>query len=134
MGTSNSASVREVTFESLSIGEQISGGGFCILYKGEWMGIPVAIKRIFDPVITKELRDEYDNEVNMLSTFRHPHVVSLICAVKRPPSLCIVTEFMQRNQIISYLSSISIGYSLIVVVLDMLFACRWLFVSCTSYE
>jgi serine/threonine protein kinase len=59
----------------------------------------IIVKRIFDPVLTKELREEYDNEVNMLATFRHPHVVSLLCVVRRPPNLCIITEYMHRGSL-----------------------------------
>jgi hypothetical protein len=39
------ASVREVTFESLSLGEQISGGGFCVMHRGDWMNLHVASTR-----------------------------------------------------------------------------------------
>lgn len=91
--------VRGVKFEDLELGEQISGGGFCILYKSKWQGMTVAVKRIFDPNITQELRDEFENEVAMLSNMRHPCIVQALCAVYSPPSLCIITEFLDRGSL-----------------------------------
>jgi len=63
------------------------------------MGLTVAVKRIFDPVITKELQSEFENEVELLSYLRHPNIVQVLGAWRSPPSLILVTEFMQRGSL-----------------------------------
>jgi len=90
---------REIQFTDITLGEQISGGGFCILYEGLWCGVKVAVKRIFDPVLTDELKQEFSNEVNMLHELRHPHVVNLVGSCSRPPNLVIVSEFCARGSL-----------------------------------
>lgn len=88
-----------VEYKDLDLEEQVSGGGFCLLYRAAWMGIRVAVKRIFDPNITSELLAEFNNEVSMLSRLRHPHIVQVLAVVPRPPSLCIVCEWMARGSL-----------------------------------
>lgn len=90
---------REIQYTDIKLGEEISGGGFCILYEGTWVGTPIAVKRIFDPVITDELKAEFANEVQMLHTLRHPCVVNMLGACSRPPNLVIVTEFCARGSL-----------------------------------
>ena len=38
----------------------------------------MAVKKIFDPVITEELKEEMENEVRMLHYLRHPNIVLLM--------------------------------------------------------
>lgn len=90
---------REIALRDVELGEELSGGGFCIMYDAMWSGIKVAVKRIFDPVITDELKAEFNNEVNMLASLRHPNVVSILGACSKPPSLLIITEFLERGSL-----------------------------------
>jgi hypothetical protein len=43
---------RAVDFASIDLGDEISGGGFCVLYRSRWANTRVACKRMFDPVST----------------------------------------------------------------------------------
>jgi len=97
--TECSSSVREIRYSDVEIEERVSGGGFSIVYKANWMSLPVAVKRIFDPNITKELMDEFRNEVSMLSRFRHPNIVQILATVSTPPNLCVVCEWMARGSL-----------------------------------
>jgi predicted Ser/Thr protein kinase len=54
-------SVLEINFQDLQLGEQISQGGFSVIHKGEYKGLPVAIKKVFNPNITEELLAELGN-------------------------------------------------------------------------
>ena len=45
------------------------------------MGTTVAIKKIFNPVITKELLAEFNNEIRILNQLRHPHFIQLMAVV-----------------------------------------------------
>lgn len=93
------ARTQEIKYPELTFGEEISGGGFCILYRGTWGGKTVAIKKIFDPVLTAELMEEFSNEVAMLSELRHANIVNILASVSKPPNLCIITEYMARGSL-----------------------------------
>jgi predicted Ser/Thr protein kinase len=53
----------EIDYNNLDIGEQIAQGGFSVILNGKFRGTKVAIKKIFDPVITDELLGEMKNEI-----------------------------------------------------------------------
>lgn len=55
--------VREIEYGELSLGDKIGQGGFSVIQRGTWRGTDVAIKIIFDPVITDDLLEEITNEV-----------------------------------------------------------------------
>jgi len=57
----------------------------------------VAIKIIFDPVITDDLLSEITNEVRMLSILRHPNIVMLMGVSTKPPNMAIVFENVSRG-------------------------------------
>jgi sterile alpha motif and leucine zipper-containing kinase AZK len=61
------------------------------------------LKKIFDPVITEELRAEFENEVRMLRKLRHPHVVTLMAVCRKPPALSILTEFVAGGSLFELL-------------------------------
>lgn len=89
----------ELCLQDVEIGTQLAGGGFATLHAARWMGVRVAAKRIFDPVISAELQAEFDNEVALLAELRHPNVVALLGAVSAPPTLCLVTELQPRGSL-----------------------------------
>jgi hypothetical protein len=60
--------------------------------KARFRGTPVAVKKVFDPVITDELLGEMQNEARMLSLLRHPNFVTLMGICSKPPNLAIVVE------------------------------------------
>ena len=61
------------------------------------MGTEVAIKKVFNPNITEELMAEFNNEIAMLSKYRHPNIVLLVGAVTLAPNLCIVMEYFKEG-------------------------------------
>ncbi|CAG9324739.1 unnamed protein product [Blepharisma stoltei] len=95
--------VTEVEFNELELGEVISQGGFSVLHRGIWRGTQVAVKVIVDPIITPELRNEFENEVAMLNYLRHPHTVLLMSACNKPPKLAVVTEFYEGGTLFDLL-------------------------------
>lgn len=91
--------VMEVDYHEVQVGEQIGQGGFSVICKGKWRGTPAAVKKIFDPVITEELLAEVQNEVRMLSLFRHPNIVLLMAICSKPPDLALVFEHAARGSL-----------------------------------
>lgn len=76
----------------MTLGDKIGQGGFSVIQKGIWRGTEVAIKIIFDPVITDDLLTEVTNEVWMLSILRHPNIVMIMGVSTKPPNMAIVFE------------------------------------------
>jgi serine/threonine protein kinase len=87
-------SILEIDFSDLKLAEQISMGGFSVIHKGQYKGLEVAVKKVFNPNITEELLAEMGNEVNMLAKFRHPNIVLMIGICSLPPNLCIAMEYI----------------------------------------
>lgn len=89
--------------EDVDMGAQIAQGGFCTVHHAVWRRTPVAVKKIFDPVITEELRSEFENEVRMLRRLRHPNVVTLMGVCRVPPALSILTELITGGSFFEFL-------------------------------
>ena len=93
----------EIKFEEVTIYNKISQGGFSIVQRGHFRGTEIAIKRIFDPVITDKLREEIDNEVSMLVKIRHPNIVLMMGYSSTVPNLFIIFEMMKRGSLFDLL-------------------------------
>ncbi|KAH1208913.1 putative receptor-like protein kinase [Glycine max] len=84
--------------ESLVIGV----GGFGKVYKGEVEdGVPAAIKRA-NPQSEQGLA-EFETEIEMLSKFRHRHLVSLIGFCEEKNEMILVYEYMLNGTLRSHL-------------------------------
>jgi serine/threonine protein kinase len=81
-----------VSFEDLDIGERIGGGGVGIVYQGRWKGSAVALKTLFDARISAELKQEYMDELLVMSRVNHSNIVQFLGACMTPPNLCFIME------------------------------------------
>jgi len=86
----------EIKFSDLEIGERIAGGGFAIVYAGRWRGKKVALKTLFDPNFA-EVKQEYMDELLVMSRLQHPHIVQLLGACVEPPKLFFVMELCSMS-------------------------------------
>jgi tRNA A-37 threonylcarbamoyl transferase component Bud32 len=93
----------EVKLEEVTLGPKLSQGGYSLVHKGVFRGTEVAIKKIFDPVITDKLREEIDNEVYMLNRIRHPHIVIMMGYSTKPPNLFIIFELLKKGSLFDLL-------------------------------
>lgn len=82
------------SLEEVQVGSMIAQGGFASVHHATWQCTPCALKKIFDPVLTEELKSEFENEVRMLRKLRHPNVVTLMAVCRMPPALSILTELV----------------------------------------
>ena len=96
------SNVKEILLDEVSIENKIGEGGFAVINKGKWMFLDVAVKVIFDPKITDDLLDEFNNEIKMLSFLRHPNIVTLLATCKKP-KLAILTEHVPRGSLFDIL-------------------------------
>jgi serine/threonine protein kinase len=71
----------------------------------------VAIKKVFNPNISEQLLEEFNNEVNMLAKYRHPNIVLMIGAISKPPQLCLVMELVKEGTLFDLLHKRKANFS-----------------------
>ena len=79
-------------FGEIEMGERIGGGGVGVVYEGWFRGEQVALKTLFDPRVDEKLKEEYMDELLVMSQLDHPNIVAFKGACMAPPDLCFVME------------------------------------------
>ncbi|XP_020092515.1 serine/threonine-protein kinase STY46-like isoform X2 [Ananas comosus] len=95
--------VWEIDVRLLKFGAKVASGSYGDLYHGTYCSQDVAIKVLNPERINMDLQREFAQEVYIMRKVRHKNVVQFIGACTRPPSLCIVTEFMSGGSVYDYL-------------------------------
>ncbi|OAY46541.1 hypothetical protein MANES_06G007900v8 [Manihot esculenta] len=89
----------DIPWEEITLGERIGLGSYGEVYRGDWHGTEVAVKRFLDQGISGESLEEFRSEVRIMKRLRHPNVVLFMGAVTHAPNLSIVTEFLPRGSL-----------------------------------
>ena len=97
--------VNIISYSSLGLGKKIGQGGFSEIYESQWLGVPVAVKVIFDPKITEELKEEFNNEIEKLFILSHPYIIQLYGITDKDKSqkLAVITELAPKGSLFDYL-------------------------------
>ncbi|KAJ1693038.1 hypothetical protein LUZ63_009736 [Rhynchospora breviuscula] len=95
--------VWELDTNLLKIGNKVASGSYGDLYRGTYCSQDVAIKILKPERINLDMQREFAQEVYIMRKVRHKNVVQFIGACTKPPSLCIVTEFMAGGSVYDYL-------------------------------
>lgn len=93
----------EILWEDLQIGERIGIGSYGEVYRAEWKGTEVAVKKFMNQDISGDALTQFKGEVEIMLRLRHPNVVLFMGAVTRPPHLSILTEFLPRGSLFKLL-------------------------------
>ncbi|KAJ6920967.1 hypothetical protein NC651_014519 [Populus alba x Populus x berolinensis] len=99
----DSIDVWEIDAQQLIYEEKIANGSSGDLYKGTFCSQDVAIKVLRGEHLDNKLQSEFNQEVLIMRKVRHKNVVKFIGACTRPPSLCIITEFMSGGSMYDFL-------------------------------
>ncbi|KAK8645085.1 hypothetical protein V6N13_118938 [Hibiscus sabdariffa] len=89
----------EIPWEDLQIGERIGIGSYGEVYKAEWNGTEVAVKKFLDQDFSGDALVQFKCEVEIMLRLRHPNVVLFMGAVTRPPHFSILTEYLPRGSL-----------------------------------
>lgn len=86
-----------INFNEIELGDRIGGGGVGIIYKGWWKDEPVALKTLFDARIGQDLKQEYMDELLVMSKVQHSNIVKFMGACMTPPNLCFIMELCDTS-------------------------------------
>lgn len=95
----NCTTLSDIDLKDLELGPKFNQGGYSVIQTGTFKHSSVVIKKIFDPVVTDELMEEFENEVEMLAKLRHPNIVLMMGHCLNPPNLLIVFEKLERGSL-----------------------------------
>ncbi|GFS34699.1 ACT-like protein tyrosine kinase family protein [Actinidia rufa] len=95
--------VWEIDPQLLKFETKVASGSYGDLYKGTYFSQEVAIKILKPERVDSDLQKEFAQEVFIMRKVRHKNVVQFIGACTKPPSLCIVTEYMSGGSVYDYL-------------------------------
>ncbi|URD75086.1 TyrKc [Musa troglodytarum] len=95
--------VWEINFQLLKFGNKVASGSYGDLYRGTYCSQDVAIKLLKPDRVNVDMQREFAQEVFIMRKVRHKNVVQFIGACTKPPSLCIVTEFMSGGSVYDFL-------------------------------
>ncbi|PON60619.1 Phosphorylase kinase, gamma catalytic subunit [Parasponia andersonii] len=95
--------VRDIDLSLLKFERKIASGSFGDLYKGTFYNQDVAIKVLRTEHLNETMQREFAQEVDIMRKVQHKNVVQFIGASTRPPSLCIVTEFMSGGSVYDFM-------------------------------
>ncbi|XP_057979643.1 serine/threonine-protein kinase STY13-like [Malania oleifera] len=91
----------------LNMGAAFAQGAFGKLYKGTYNGEDVAIKILErpenDPEKAQLMEQQFQQEVMMLATLKHPNIVRFLGACRKPMVWCIVTEYAKGGSVRQFL-------------------------------
>uniref|UniRef100_A0A2P2K5Z4 non-specific serine/threonine protein kinase n=1 Tax=Rhizophora mucronata TaxID=61149 RepID=A0A2P2K5Z4_RHIMU len=97
----------------LKMGPPFAQGAFGKLYRGTYNGEDVAVKILerpeTDPEKAKLMEQQFQQEVMMLATLKHPNIVRFIGACRKPMVWCIVTEYAKGGSVRQFLNKRQMG-------------------------
>jgi len=91
----NFEEVWTVDLEEIEFGDVIGKGAFGEVYKGDYFGTEVAVKKLSYMEEDDELY--FQREVSALKSIRHPNIVTFMGAAYQGTDLFIVTEYVSRG-------------------------------------
>lgn len=97
-----------IDLRKLNMGPAFAQGAFGKLYRGTYNGEDVAIKILErpenDPEKAQLMEQQFQQELMMLATLKHPNIVRFIGACRKSVVWCIVTEYAKGGSLRQFLT------------------------------
>ncbi|GMY35192.1 serine/threonine-protein kinase STY13-like [Fagus crenata] len=97
-----------IDLRKLNMGAAFAQGAFGKIYRGTYNGEDVAIKILErpenDPDKAQLMEQQFQQELMMLATLKHPNIVRFIGACRKPMVWCIVTEYAKGGSVRQFLT------------------------------
>jgi serine/threonine protein kinase len=92
-----STECREINVEKeVTVAECVGDGGFGKVFRGNWQGTPVAVKKLHRQDLSQEVLDAMRGEIGVMTRLHHPNIVMLMGMCTAPPWISVVTEFLGK--------------------------------------
>eukprot|EP01080_Neovahlkampfia_damariscottae_P009757 gene9757-2084_t len=85
--------------DDLELQQQIGSGSSGTVYKGNYLGSTVAVKRCLIVDLLDDPLKDFMSETTLMSRLRHPNVVQFLGAAIKPPYFYIVSEFCSKGSL-----------------------------------
>eukprot|EP01105_Mastigella_eilhardi_P014593 TRINITY_DN331_c0_g1_i2.p1 TRINITY_DN331_c0_g1~~TRINITY_DN331_c0_g1_i2.p1 ORF type:complete len:768 (-),score=181.30 TRINITY_DN331_c0_g1_i2:130-2145(-) len=102
---------QDIDMREVKLGELIGKGTFGEVYKATWRGATIAVKRLPALPSSKMFLNEFQKEIILMKSLRHPHILQFLGSSMNPPDICIAIEFMCRGSLYSILHNYSVDLS-----------------------
>ena len=109
MGVSAAREGYDIAFSEISFEKKIGIGACGEVWRGEWAGTSVAIKKILKADISEKDIEEFSSEILLMSKLRHPNVVQFLGACLTP-EFCLLTELMERGSLFDVVAKESLSW------------------------
>ena len=93
----------EIDPGEIELGRRIGIGSYGEVFKGTYRFTDVAVKRILGRDASLAVVEDFKAEIAIMRRLRHPNIVQFMGAITRPPSLCIVTQYVARGSLFKLL-------------------------------
>eukprot|EP01089_Gocevia_fonbrunei_P022101 TRINITY_DN879_c0_g1_i1.p1 TRINITY_DN879_c0_g1~~TRINITY_DN879_c0_g1_i1.p1 ORF type:complete len:401 (-),score=122.39 TRINITY_DN879_c0_g1_i1:94-1296(-) len=87
-----------VHFNDIEFGDKLGEGNFGAVFKGEYMGTKVAIKKLF--FVDDQFMQKYiEREMDTLTAIHHPNIVQLLGICMEQEDVYLITEFVNGGDL-----------------------------------
>lgn len=88
--------------------KRVGIGSYGEIFRGHWQGLPVACKVLLDQDLSDDLMDDFQHEVELCSSLRHPNIALWLGACTQPGRMAIVME-LYPTSLSHYLHKSNLG-------------------------
>eukprot|EP00727_Mastigamoeba_balamuthi_P010624 m51a1_g6184 putative protein tyrosine kinase (1121) ;mRNA; f:40599-46272 len=93
----------EIDYSEVKVGPRIGKGTFGEVFRGTWRGAVIAIKKMPANDMSDVMLHEFNKEITLMRSMRHPNVLQFLGSCLEPPNICILFEYMGRGSLYSIL-------------------------------
>ena len=98
----------DISLNDVKIFERIGKGTFADVYRAQWCGTTIALKKIPIQSLKGAAKKDVQREVDMMKSFHHPNILQYLGCCFESPDLYIAVEYMSRGDLYSILHNAEI--------------------------